>query len=89
MTKHRKLKHRNTFNADSICIHLKESRRCIKKCEKYQEPSCLYRDRTIGACNNCDDIKKCKLDKYFYYASKANESYLYTFVDSRQGGNLN
>lgn len=68
ITKHRKLKPRNTFNADSICIHLKECRRCIKKCEKYQETSCLYRDRTIGACNNCDDIKKCKLGKYFYYA---------------------
>ena len=49
--KHRKLKPRNTFNADSICIHLKECRRCIKKCERYQEPSCSRRDRNIGACN--------------------------------------
>ena len=59
--KHRKIKPRNTFNMDSICIHLKECHRCIKK---------------------------CKLDKYFYYATKANESYLYTLVDSRVGVNL-
>lgn len=89
IAKHRKLKPRNTFNQDSICIYLKNCRKCIKKCEKYQEPSCSYRDRTIGACNNCPNIKNCKLDKYFYYASKANENYLYTLVDSRQGVNLN
>lgn len=86
--KHRKLKTRNTFNMDSICIHLKECRRCTKKCERYQEPSCIRRDRNIGACNSCPNIKSCKLDKYFYYASKANEDYLYTLVDSRVGVNL-
>ena len=86
--KHRKLKPRNTFNADSICIHLKECRKCIKKCERYQEPSCSRRDRNIGACNSCPNISKCKLDKYFYYANKANEAYLYTLVDSRVGVNL-
>ena len=69
--KHRKLKPRNTFNADSICIHLKECRRCTKKCKRYQEPSCSRRDRNIGACNCCPNISKCKLDKYFYYANKA------------------
>lgn len=89
INKHRKLKPRNTFNMDSICIHLKSCRRCTKKCQRYQEPSCARRDRNIGACNNCPDIKKCKLDKYFYYASKANEEYLYTLVDSRVGVNLN
>ena len=86
--KHRKLKSRNIFNADSICIHLKECHRCIKKCERYQEPSCSRRDRNIGACNCCPNISKCKLDKYFYYANKANEQYLYTLVDSRVGVNL-
>lgn len=88
INKHRKLKPRNTFNANSICIHLKECRRCINKCEKYQEPSCPRRDRTTGACNSCPNIKGCKLDKYFYYATKANEQYLYTLVDSRVGVNL-
>ena len=82
------MKPRNPFNRDSICVHLKECHRCTKKCGRYQEPSCSRRDRNIGACNCCHDIKKCKLDKYFYYASKANEQYLYTLVDSRVGVNL-
>ena len=86
--RHRKIKPRNTFNMDSICIHLKECKRCTKKCERYQEPSCMRRDRNIGACNSCPNISKCKLDKYFYYANKANEQYLYTLVDSRVGVNL-
>ena len=86
--RHRKLKPRNTFNMDSICIYLKDCKRCTKKCERYQEPSCSRRDRNIGACNSCDKIKTCKLDKYFYYATKANEAYLYTLVDSRVGVNL-
>ena len=86
--KHRKIKPRNIFNAYSICIHLKECKKCFKKCERYQEPSCKLRDRNIGACNCCPNIKTCKLDKYFYYAKKANEDYLYTLVDSRVGVNL-
>ena len=86
--KHRKIKPRNTFNADSICIHLKDCGKCIKKCERYQETTCKRRDRNIGACNCCPKIKTCKLDKYFYYATKANEAYLYTLVDSRVGVNL-
>jgi IS30 family transposase len=86
--KHRKIKPRNTFNLDSICIHLKDCQRCTKKCERYQEPYCKRRDRSIGACNSCPDIGKCRLDKYFYYAVKANQAYLYTLVDSRVGVNL-
>lgn len=86
--KHRRIKPRNIFNANSICIHLNECRKCLNKCERYEEPSCKRRDRNIGACNSCPDIKTCKLDKYFYYAKKANEAYLYTLVDSRVGVNL-
>lgn len=67
---------------------MKECCRCTKKCDWYQEPHCLRRDRNIGACNSCPNIKKYKLDKYFYYANKANEQYLYTLVDSRVGVNL-
>lgn len=88
IAKHQKLKPKNTFNMNSICIHLKECRRCTKKCERYQELSCARRDRNIGACNSCDKMKQCKLDKYFYYANKANQAYLYTLVDSRVGVNL-
>lgn len=87
--KHRKLKPRNAFNIDTLCIHLKKCRRCTKRCEKYEEPKCSRRDRSPGACNKCPNVSRCHLDKYFYYASKAEEDYKYTLVDSRQGINLN
>ena len=34
--KHRKIKPRNTFNQNIMCVHLKECRVCFKKCEKYK-----------------------------------------------------
>ena len=86
--KRRVLKPRNIFNRDSICIHLKECKKCYSKCDKYEEPKCLRRDRFVGACNLCPEIKNCILDKYFYYANKAHQDYLYTLSDSRQGVNL-
>ena len=86
--KRRVLKARNTFNRDSICIHLKECKKCYSKCERYEEPKCLRRDRFIGVCNLCPEAKNCILDKYFYYANKAHESYLYTLSDAREGVNL-
>ncbi len=64
--KRRVLKARNTFNRDSICIHLKECKKCYSKCERYEEPKCLRRDRFIGVCNLCPEAKNCILDKYFY-----------------------
>lgn len=44
--KHRKLKPRNAFNLDSLCIHLKECHGCKEKCEKYEEIKCARRDRS-------------------------------------------
>lgn len=87
--KRRILRPRNIFNRDSICIHLKECKKCYSKCDRYEEPKCLRRDRIVGVCNLCPNSKACILDKYFYYASKAHEDYLYTLSDSRQGVNLN
>ena len=86
--KRRVLKARNTFNRDSICIHLKECKKCYSKCERYEEPKCLRRDKFVGVCNLCPESKNCILDKYFYYANKAHESYLYTLSDAREGVNL-
>ena len=86
--KRRKIKPRNQFNHISICKHLKECKKCLKECEKYEEITCLRRDRTVGACNLCPDISKCHLDKYFYRAKQAHEEYLYTLKDSREGVNL-
>ena len=86
--KRRKIKPRNSFNYVSICKHLKECKKCTKECERYEEITCTRRDRTVGVCNLCPNICKCHLDKYFYRAKQAHESYLYTLKDSREGVNL-
>ncbi len=86
--KHRVLKKRNTFNQSSICIHIKQCGRCINKCKNYEEPKCNKRDRSPGACNGCPNLQKCHLDKYFYYAKRANQEYKEDLVDFRQGINL-
>lgn len=86
--KHRVLKKRNTFNRDSICIHLNECGKCIEKCEHYEEPKCNQRDRSPGACNGCPNMQKCYLDKYFYYAKQAHKEYKEDLVDFREGINL-
>ena len=84
----RKLKPRNTFNNPITCTKFKECKKCAGKCDKYDEIKCTRRDRKVGACNLCPNMKSCKLDKYFYYATQAHENYLYTLRDSREGINL-
>lgn len=87
--KNRKLRIRNTFNDDVIkCINLKECKACSARCADYEESPCFRRDRFVGACNNCPTSSKCKLNKYFYSAKTANQNYLYTLKDAREGVNL-
>ena len=85
----RKLKPRNPFNNPITCTKFKDCRICHGKCSEYEEIKCTRRDRKVGVCNLCPNISKCRLDKYFYYAKQAHESYLYTLKDSREGVNLN
>ena len=85
LLKPRKIFNENPFN----CIHLKDCKVCTGKCKYYETEKCNRRDKFISACNNCPDIKKCKLDQYFYKAKFAHEKYRQTLVDARQGVNLN
>ncbi len=85
---HRKLRPRNMYYVPSICIHNKKCGGCRKRCSNYKEIECSKKDRSPGACNKCPNITKCTLDKYFYSAIEAHESYRYTLVDSRVGINL-
>ncbi len=85
----RKLKPRNPFNNPITCTHFKECGICHGECSKYEEIKCSRRDRKVGVCNLCPKIHSCRLDKYFYHATKAHEDYLYTLSDSREGVNLN
>ena len=86
--KHREFKPRNVSLYPNICVHRKECGTCFKKCEIYKEKTCKLRDRSPSACNKCPKITNCHLDKYFYYATKANQEYLNEFVDSRTGSNI-
>ena len=88
--KHRQLKPRNTYNRPVFCAKLKRCPRkpCVKKCEDYEEPVCKSRDRTPGACNKCEILSKCHMDKYFYNAEAAHEEYRRDLVDFREGIDL-
>ena len=92
---HRKFKFANSYGryAGYYCANrgnFKECRGCKRKCEHFIERSCIRRDK-IGVCNKCPNNSPghaCFMDKYYYYANKAHEEYLYTLSDSREGVNL-
>ena len=86
--KHRTFKPRNQFIYPSVCIHRQACGGCKKQCLKYEEIKCNKRDKSPGACNKCPDISKCHLDKYFYYATTANEEYKSDLVEFREGINM-
>jgi len=88
--KHRQFKPRNTFNNTNICVWFASCPSKCKngKCSNYLEPKCSKRDRSPGACNKCPNIPRCRLDKYFYYATIAQKQYEKDLVDFREGFNL-
>ncbi len=91
ISKHRKLKPTNPFRQENMynCKYFINCKKCTGKCKIFQPIPCNDRDRNIGVCNNCPNLKSCKLDKYFYIAQEAQNQYEYTLKDSRQGVNLN
>ena len=85
----RKRKYSQLEDSPFMCNHFKEFKVCTSKCKDFEEIPCLRRDRFIGACNNCPEIKKCRKAKYFYYANVAQKNYEYILKDSREDVNLN
>ena len=85
----RKRRFSQTEDAPWACKHFHECKVCVSKCRDFEEVPCFRRDRFVGACNCCPEIKKCKKAKYFYYANVAQKNYEYTLKDSREGVNLN
>ena len=86
--KHRSFKPRNQFIYPSICVHRQKCGGCKKQCPRYEEIKCNKRDKSPGACNKCPKIPTCHLDKYFYYATTADEEYKKDLVDFREGINM-
>lgn len=91
INKHKKIKPSNPFKNDNLynCKYFINCKKCAGKCRIFQPIPCSDRDRNIGVCNNCNKLKSCKLDKYFYIAKEAKKQYEYTLKDSRLGVNLN
>ena len=91
ISKHRKFKPTNPFRHDNMynCKYFINCKKCTEKCKIFQPIPCKDRDRNIGVCNSCENLKSCNLDKYFYTAQEAQKQYEYTLKDSRQGVNLN
>ena len=87
--KNRKCKYSLVDTPPWNCKFFKDCMVCTSKCIHFEEISCRRRDRFVGACNCCPNIKKCKLSKYFYYASVAQKNYEYILKDAREGVNLN
>jgi IS30 family transposase len=87
---HRKLKPRNTYNRPILCEKRRECKKkpCVTKCEDFVEPKCRRRDVSPGACNKCESVNKCVLDKYLYSAEIAHDEYRRDLVDYREGINL-
>ena len=91
INKHKKVKHANPFRHNNMynCKYFINCKKCTEKCKIFQPIPCKDRDRNIGVCNGCENLKSCNLDKYFYIAQEAQKQYEYTLKDSRQGVNLN
>ena len=70
------------------CVYFKDCKKCDHKCKFYKPIICKDRDKFYGACNNCEKVKNCKLDKYFYRATRAERDYRYNLSESRKGINL-
>lgn len=88
--KHRQFKPRNTFNNPVVCARRKicSQKPCVRKCDLHEDPTCAHRDKSPGACNKCPDGQKCRLDKYYYDAQKAEKAYRHELSDCREGVNL-
>ena len=87
--KNRKRRYSQFDDSPWMCKHFNECKVCTSRCRDFEEIPCFRRDRFVGACNNCPEIKKCKKIKYFYYANTAQKNYEYTLKDAREGVNLN
>lgn len=88
--KHRIFKPRNTYNRPILCGKQDHCNHkpCKKKCELFEEPKCNRRDKSPGACNKCEKMSKCHLNKFFYDAVKADLAYRTELSSCREGLNL-
>lgn len=80
--------HSDYSNNYYSCIYFKDCKKCDHRCKFFKPIVCKDRDKFYGACNNCEKVKNCKLDKYFYRAAIAERDYRFKLSESRKGINL-
>ena len=62
----RKRRYSQTEYSPWKCKHYKDCKVCVGRCSDFDEVPCFRRDRFIGACNGCSEIKSCKKTIYTY-----------------------
>jgi IS30 family transposase len=67
---------------------MKKITKCIDKCEEFESKKCKNITHFPWVCNGCSEIKRCRLDKYFYYSDIADKEYKNTLSESRIGIDL-
>lgn len=80
--------HTDYSNNYYSCVYFKDCKKCDHRCKFFKPIVCKDRDKFYGACNNCDKVKNCKLDKFFYRAARAEKDYRYHLSESRKGINM-
>ena len=80
--------HTDYSNNYYSCVFFKDCKTCDHRCKFFKPIVCKDRDKFYGACNNCEKVKNCKLDKYFYRATRAEKDYRYHLSESRKGINM-
>lgn len=68
--------------------YCKNCTKCIDTCVEYKEYICPNLKKFPWVCNGCPNIKKCHLNKYFYYSDIAHKDYKNILKESREGINL-
>jgi IS30 family transposase len=75
----------NTHCKTSYC---KFCSKCYTVCRDYIEESCTLLLKPPYVCNGCPNLKKCTLQKSFYYAENAQQDYVSLFRESHKGINV-
>ena len=81
-----KIKNENPVNER---FHLKKNcKMCILNCPEFEELVCPHLKKFPWCCNGCPKIKTCILNKKYYYADEAMDTYQHDLVRCREGINI-
>lgn len=62
--------------------------KCNINCKDFVKETCARNTSAPYVCNGCHKQKNCKLNKYFYIATKAHKNYINELSETRQGINI-